>query len=133
MKPTKETKLSEIISDDYEISGETKILPEINDETGKTFIVCIPIKKKEEKNFEWYAEEYSRSKTDLKFTLPTDYKFWEFEYRIGLLKFICDHNNIHYIFFMDEYRTFTKDQQASYILRKITEICPKDFIESLIK
>ena len=125
MKITENTTLKELIPEGYEFdycNGKPT-------NEGKKTEIHIHFKKKPVKDFNWYTETY-RNKTDphLRFALTLAVKYWDFEYRIGLFKFICDDLKI------DWRRCLWGD--TAYILEseidKVKSICPEEFLNSLI-
>ena len=120
------------VPEDYEISCQT------NSSNG----IYIDFKKKEVKNWEWYLEKYLHSlagfldthqRTDVRNGFKeSDYNNIRLEFKIGLLKFICDDFNeslFHFIF--DLNNQYKKVKNINYV--KIFNICPIEFIDSLFK
>lgn len=131
MKITEETKVKELIPCDMELSkSEHKIIPEINDVTGNTQILCITLKKKPVKDFDWYVDEYTQYKRHL--IIPSvgyGPHQWCFEYRISLFKFICEDLNINWF---KTIRAFAHSNDENTIETPASRICPAEFLQSLL-
>lgn len=124
MKITPETKIKDLIKEGYELSE--KHLEVDGDDDVKRIV--INLKKKEEKNFEWYKNEYIRYiKKVCGYELHFNHE-WIFEYRIGLLKFICKDLNINWIRFLWRDTAYILESEID----KIRKICPEEFLNSLI-
>ena len=139
MKITGETKLKELIRDEFELDLEKKLIF-IN-----TNLIEIPIKRKKEKTFVWYIHEYLNKRTFVEKHTKENIRneCWdvvEFEIVIGLLKFICDDLEIKEIAFellLNELRLIVMNDNVDFVItttvHKITNICPKIFLKSLFK
>jgi len=139
MKITEETKIKELIPEGWKLDSTIRTTDSIRDE-GESIqcikIVTIPIKKKQEKDFEWYVNEYYKKNICLgrlnqeKDTIPSkDWMDWKFEYRIGLFKFICDDLNLSGY----GYWKLLDSMCFGTPVKKIMSICPIAFIHSLLK
>lgn len=132
MKITKETKIGDIIPEGWEIRED--LICGIAGTKERVPRLQIPIKKKEEKNFEWYYTKYlqyenyldnNAGNNILGFLVNKNYEDIVFEFKIGLLKFICNDNDINVF---DVINNVYVDKPY---IRKIKDICPKEFLESI--
>lgn len=147
MKITKETKIGDIIPEGYDLDT-TKEVYNGSISIGEVGVgnIMIPIKKKEEKNFEWYIEKYFE--TNFMFFIRDEYEkpmkeklldgyfsVIDFEIRIGLLKFIYEdiskNSNIKlpWLYTLVLVQNYTKHTSRP----KIMDICPKEFLDSLFE
>jgi len=127
MKITEETKVKDLIPEGYELDGNKAWKLDTDEE------MCIPIKKKEVKDFNWYVKEYFNKiphgllpnnigiKSDF---IVGVYEVIPFEIKIGLLKFICDDINCSWMRIVDG---SDKDMEP------IMKICPKEFLNSIFE
>jgi hypothetical protein len=134
MKITKDTKIGDLIPEEMELGM-------VNGEGSN--MITIEFKKKEEKNFEWYIDEYFNNgsghysyirngiKSDVidiyKAGLQVNYGAVPFEIKIGLLKFICKKMKYNLFSVIHSIHTYGA---ASL---KITNIIPVEFLESIFK
>ena len=142
MKITLETKLGDIIPEGWElredimcgIAGTEERVPKLQ----------IPLKKKEEKNFEMYVEKYLAQERCLaKRVVPfykyellnADYGSVCFEIKIGLLKFICDELELVHWQYIELLTNISDNvlcpSQSYEATKKILTICPKEFLTSI--
>jgi hypothetical protein len=109
--------------------------------------ICINLKKIEVKDWKWYIEEYFKvSNTNTKLAnllsfisdsyLETTKKHFLikkvdsiWEYKIGLLKFICEDLGYDYIYILNliKHENITRKQY-----KKLFDICPKEFLKSVL-
>jgi hypothetical protein len=156
MKNWGEVKLKELIRDEFEFDLDEKIII-IN---ATTNVIEIPIKRKEEKNFEWYVNEYCKLQflvnsgvnyevRDRKATefiesfYRMKYNDIPFEIKLGLLKFIFNEiNGGHSVCysFTEHLRNMQEITKSNFDLNKntlcsldyeILNICPKNYLKSI--
>jgi hypothetical protein len=125
VKITPETKISEFTPEGYEFSHISEKKIEYADLT----YVPVYIKKKSEKNFEWYVNRYSLKKQYGFNTINNSDHLQSFEYKIGLLKLICDDLKIQFPLNLSTNMHYLLDSQ----LAQLKSICPEEFINSIIK
>lgn len=129
MKITEETKIKDLISEGYELSTFDCDIMTVGQ--GKQRIE-LNFRKKEVKDFKWYANKYQQSLNDSNkiltrniYVVDNNYDAVPFEFKIGLLKFICDDIGADWMQFLDIRESKTESL-------KVTEICPKEFIKSIL-
>lgn len=138
MKITEETKIKDLIPEGYEFDPESPM------EYFKTSCnVTIPVKKKEVKDFKWYVDRYLTEvvnntisdhiafKTIEKLFFRKEYDSTHFEFKIGLLKFICDDCGVKWWNFAKNYAT--KEDLSKSFYQKVIDICPAEFLNSIFK
>lgn len=122
MKITEKTKIKDLIPEEYELDIDSK------HEFYKTKQkIRIPIRKKEVKDFKWYANKYFK---DGRYRLAyqiADYDSIPFEFKIGLLKFICDDLKDDILMIL----TLIRAGQSN--MTKTGKICPPEFLNSIFK
>lgn len=142
MKITKDTKIGDLIPDGYDLNIKDGF-SFIDDETGN---ISIHLKKKEEKNFEWYVYRYEEKIYDLfeshkirgykdlilqiNDTEKLIYNRWQdipFEVKIGLLKFICDDKKLNF----SKEISYRNTKGCWY--HELISICPKEFLDSIFE
>lgn len=139
MKITEDTKIKDLIPEGYEpeLSSEGKLVVGYYDSSNTSKIIVIQIhKKKEVKDFKWYAKDYtlkSRNYTEIsklyKLEMQlnaNDFDSIPFELKIGLLKFICDDIECDWKLFLD-----IRESKPEFT--KICAICPAEFLNSIFK
>ena len=138
MKITEETKIKELIPEGYEFDSAFEFdKPEtfINGKPNKIGLLTIPIKKKEVKDFDWYYRKYlsnfnSPELFDRDLILHDfklkNYVVIPFEFKIGLLNFICDDIDTSLIDTLFE----IKKQNKGF---RVASICPPEFLKSIFK
>lgn len=109
--------------------------------------INIPLKKVEVKNWKWYVEEYFKtSSRNAKLANPLstisdsylqttkenflckDFgQIWE--YKIGLLKFICNDLKVSFAQVVYHITYHMKDDKSPTV---VSTICPKEFLESIL-
>ena len=139
MKITKETKIGDIIPEGYELDQDKSHNKHLD-------VYEIRFKKKEERNFEWYVEQYLKSHfiyfiredyvESMKVQLLKGYfKIVDFEIKMGLFKFICkdiaENSNIKlpWLYTLVLVQNYTKHTSRP----KIMDICPKEFLDSIFE
>ena len=148
MKITKETKIGDILPEGYELCFSNKSKLIFSETMDDIEYLNIPLKKKEEKNFEWYIERYltnpfghlshlknwfssGRGETLKIWLLANDLEAVPFEIKIGLLKFICDDLNIEFLHVLTYIKS--SDRLLFEGSNKLVRLCPKEFLESIFK
>jgi len=138
MKITEETKVKDLIPEGYELDGNKAWKLDTDEE------MCIPIKKKEVKDFNWYVKEYFNKiphgllpnnigiKSDF---IVGVYEVIPFEIKIGLLKFICDDINVRLNVKITVFEFISGQNPDVYYEEyvKIKSICPKEFLNSIFE
>lgn len=140
MKITEETKLKDLIPDGHELNGTFGL------DYTDGLKVTIPIKKKEVKGFKWYLSNYLTSKEyntikgikistkdyeDFSKTREGYFEHVSFEFKIGLLKFICDDCGVKWFNFAKYYAL--KEDLSKSFYQKVIDICPVEFLNSIFK
>jgi hypothetical protein len=135
MKITPKTTIEEIL-EDGDINGYYVEDVKIDKNYGKLpgdYILNIKLKiKKPEKNFEWYVKEYLLLKHHICENKTDDIVNWSFEYKIGILRFICDDLKISFkdvLFNLCGYKVDFEIKSFEILFK----ICPKEFITSILK
>ena len=97
--------------------------------------VCIDFKKIEEKNFDWYVDEYFKRNIayeTITIRLKTgDFTTVPFENKIGLLKFICDDIGIKWGYF-NAFSTNRRELSVDNAI-KLRNMLPKGFYNSIFQ
>lgn len=132
MKITKDTKISDLIPEGWKLSNRESSRQEmLMNGIGQ---ITIPILRKEVKDFDWYWQKYSEEGLlrnwkglCLNFKLK-DYDGIPFEMKIGLLKFICDDIKIDISQIL---YNLSFIENAVVINEKLSNICPKEFLDSI--
>ena len=131
------TQLKQLIDiDKYDIVSNEIELEFNNDQ----LILKIPCKEKLIKNFNYYVNEYflvnPLKLVDIHYLETIKYEFLNErygqinEYKLGLLKFICD--DLGYSFKRILYEIdYNNAEFPSVCTRKIIELCPESFIKSI--
>jgi hypothetical protein len=113
------------IPDGYELDSGGQNNPNIYD--GKP-VIFMWLKKVEEKNFNWYVEQYNLIDKYFLDILTGRFAGIPFEIKIGLLKFICDEIQIDLLDYITSYISGERMPD-----QRIKNICPKEFLESIFK
>lgn len=134
MKITEETKIKDLIPEGYELDYDSidkycsKGVPIVGSLLG------VSVKKKEVKDFKWYCREYSKKVDyfdpirEVPFkSLEDELKSVPFEFKIGLLKFICDDLKDDILMIL----TLIRAGQSN--MTKTGKICPPEFLNSIFK
>jgi len=139
MKITEETQIKDLVPEGYKL--------DTNDISGLSFVqgreyFTVPIKKKEVKDFKWYAKEYLSIKTKEGFVEGpyhiniSDYSVGiydrvPFEFKIGLLKFICDDLGFNMLDYV--HGLYVSRLENIAVTNAIKSICPPEFLNSIFK
>jgi hypothetical protein len=127
MKITPETKLKKLIPEGYQIDYSIQYeVAQLKDS------IMIQIKKKEVKNFDWYAQKYFNKinkKYNIELVIDSNFEdvVFPFEFKIGLLKFICDDIDVNFFTIIDQ----LNNKKYSINSIEVSDICPKEFLESI--
>lgn len=139
MKITEKTKIKELLPDGYKftkISGHKKEGYLGNDKTMKVKLFF----EKGKKDFGWYVMQYvgtvllNNHKIGLIIDgiSPIEYPF---EFKIGLLKFICDDLDVSWCntlsFLNHKYVNKLEDLNGTFFF-KVIDICPEEFLKSIV-
>lgn len=137
IKITEETKIKDIIPEQYEFDSCSG---NVNFNSGFP-TQYIFLKKKEVKDFNWYVNKYFWDENRFCHILTVSragfhdsmkigkFEYVPFEFKIGLLKFICDDLKISWKEFIDN-----RDKIHQTVgCGKVYIICPKEFINSLFE
>ena len=136
MKINGETQLKDLIPEGYESSGNACMSLCIGEEH-----IIISIKKKEVKDFKWYVGEYMNAAYfNIKYKVhgnicdsfrSENFDKVPFEFKIGLLKFICDDLGVPFrLYLSGEYAESPKYETE---IRELKSICPQEFLNSIFE
>lgn len=136
MKINGETQLKDLIPEGYEPSGTSGMSLCRGEEH-----ITVSIKKKEVKDFKWYVKNYfsvlfnsgviNGFNTYTTNILQKEYHKLPFEFKIGLLKFICDDFGVPFRLFLSG--EYSESPKYGTEIRKLKSICPPEFINSILK
>lgn len=125
MKITEDTKIKDLIPEGYEIDSDATTY------STKCTSIIVPIKRCHKADFDSYIEAYQEKiRTSYIIYLDIDPNNWIFEYKIGLLKFICDDLKLS----MNDMLTYIQIYFMDDIPHKydaIYSIVPHEFLDSL--
>lgn len=131
MKITKDTKIGDLIPEGFNIISD-EIYFDTKCET--LDLSGIIFEKKEEKNFDWYIDEYFFTHYIFSENIIADYKVTlkenhptPFEIKIGLLNFICNDIGIN---LDSQIKLKVENNQWPGILLRN---CPEKFLESIFE
>jgi hypothetical protein len=139
MKITEETKIRDLLPEGYVLKSDEISAFDFNIDLGNDRdqgLIKIRLNKKEQKNFEWYINEYlsykhyfitNHTTCDFK---TGNYNAIYFEIKIGLLKFICDDLKIDFYNSLMDLKANIKHRKYYIIL---DDICPKEFLQSVFE
>ena len=127
MKVTEDTKIKDLIPEGYE--PELKSGLSMCDDFG---YFTISFKKKEVKDFKWYAQKYFdkiNKRFCIELIINSDFRNidFPFEFKIGLLRFICDDIGIN----MFSYLKTLNTPISSIGFKELERICPPEFLNSI--
>lgn len=133
MKINGETQLKDLIPEGYEPSGNACMSLCIGEEH-----IIVSIKKKEVKDFKWYKAKFIKksifhgfSGTILAAFELNMFDSMPFEYKISLLKFICDDLGVPFrLYLSGEYAESPKYEPE---IRELKSICPAEFLNSIFE
>jgi len=130
MKITEETKIKDLIPEGYEfekaVSGSS-ISP------GMQIMIQLWFKKKEVKDFKWYANKYFKDGGNRLSYQIADFDSIPFEFKIGLLKFICNDIGVDLFFVLFRLSYKTYDGSVMPTDEKLDHVCPAEFLNSIFK
>lgn len=113
----------------------------IGSENDPKVVLELEEKKAKNKTFTEYVVEYFIKKPDRDKWFDKNACDFPFEYKIGLLKLICDDLGFSYSAFMTvkyleaikQFIHYRPPVEHENLIEKITKICPAEFIESILK
>jgi hypothetical protein len=129
MKITTETTIGELAPDGYELMDNNQGGGYFNQLRERR--IELVFKKKEEKNFDWYVSEYIKKRKFI--SLDTNLLKSDkapFELRIGLLKFICEDNNLDFAELLSV-GLYALKHEPRKIYEKIRRITSIEFLASI--
>lgn len=125
-----ETQLKDLIPEGYEPSGTSGMSLCRGEEH-----ITVSIKRKEVKDFKWYWNKYSSTGVLRNFKGVCvqfengDYDQIPFEFKIGLLKFICDDFGVPFRLFLSG--EYAESPKYSMEISKLKSVCPPKFLNSI--
>lgn len=144
MKITEETKIKDLIPEGYapELSSDGKLVVGYADSSNTSKIIVIQIhKKKKVKDFNWYVNRYFHELLNDKTILTMNnhvsniniknYDGINFEFKIGLLKFICDDLKLNILDYV--HGLYVSRIENIAVTNAIKSICPAEFLNSIFK
>lgn len=138
MKITEETRIKDLIPEGYELDDKTGYSAKNAHDLLERYVI-IPFKKKEVKDFKWYKAKFIKksifhgfSGTILAAFELNMFDSMPFEYKISLLKFICDDIKLP----IDSYLSYLHlgyGNIESNTIKNLESICPQEFLNSIFE
>lgn len=131
MKINGETQLKDLIPEGYEPSGTSGMSLCRGEEH-----ITVSIKRKEVIDFKWYCEKYIELNPYFVQTqivrlnmIENNFNLVPFEFKIGLLKFICDDFGVPFRLFLSG--EYAESPKYGTEIKKLKSVCPPEFLNSI--